>query len=185
MFDSYEKCKTTRRFRSDSATLSRNIAAFHILAYVKQATLMSQCAQQNQSHFFLSQYCRILPPRVCEAGDLDVILMHTKEPVTFVKLKDVISHAGLYPSACIRSHSCVTQRHGGGVGGVSFPGKKRYEGVLFNVISVTSGGWGSNSLKKRYVTLAWPFRSRSVCTHSRVSVNNKSVFAGNISVLIE
>ena len=33
-----------------------------------------------------------------------------------------------------------------GVWGVStFPGKKRYEGVWFNVItSVTRGGWGSN-----------------------------------------
>ena len=26
-----------------------------------------------------------------------------------------------------------------GVGGVSFPGKKRYEGVTFNVINVTTG----------------------------------------------
>ena len=31
-----------------------------------------------------------------------------------------------------------------GVGGVSFSGKKRYEGVMLNVISVTRGGWGSN-----------------------------------------
>ena len=28
------------------------------------------------------------------------------------------------------------------VGGVRFSGKKRYEGVIFNVISVTRGGWG-------------------------------------------
>ena len=31
--------------------------------------------------------------------------------------------------------------------GVSFHRKKHYEGVRFNVISITSG-WGSNSLKK-------------------------------------
>ena len=50
-FDSFEKCKTKRRFRSDSATFCRNIAAFYLLAY--------------------------------KADDLDVILMHTTEPVTF------------------------------------------------------------------------------------------------------
>ena len=31
-----------------------------------------------------------------------------------------------------------------GGGGVSFHGKRRYEGVWFNVISVTDGEWGSN-----------------------------------------
>ena len=31
---------------------------------------------------------------------------------------------------------------GGGVGGVSFPGIKRYEGVRFNVVSVTWGWVG-------------------------------------------
>ena len=31
-----------------------------------------------------------------------------------------------------------------GVGGVRFSGKKRYEGVRFNVISVTRGWVGSN-----------------------------------------
>ena len=39
-------------------------------------------------------------------------------------------------------------RNAMGVGGVSFPGKKRYEGVRFNVISVTRGWVGSNSLEK-------------------------------------
>ena len=34
------------------------------------------------------------------------------------------------------------------VGGVSFPGKKRYEGVWFNVISVTRGWVGSNFQEK-------------------------------------
>ena len=37
---------------------------------------------------------------------------------------------------------------GGGGGGVNFSGEKRYEGVRFNVISVTRGGWGPNSSKK-------------------------------------
>ena len=42
-------------------------------------------------------------------------------------------------------------------GGVSFPGKKRYEGVRFNVISVTRGWVGVKFPgKKRYVTLEWP-----------------------------
>ena len=42
-------------------------------------------------------------------------------------------------------------------GGVNFSRKKRYEGVNFNVISVTRGWGGSNfPEKKRYVTLEWP-----------------------------
>ena len=46
---------------------------------------------------------------------------------------------------------------GGGGGGVSFPGKKRYEGVRFNIISFMKG-WVGVKLpgKKRYVTLEWP-----------------------------
>ena len=32
--------------------------------------------------------------------------------------------------------------------GVKFPGKKRYEGVRFDIISVTRGGWGSNFQEK-------------------------------------
>ena len=43
--------------------------------------------------------------------------------------------------------------------GVKFSGIKRYEGVMFNIISATGGGgWvGSNFQgKKRYVTLEWP-----------------------------
>ena len=55
----------------------------------------------------------------------------------------------------LRGHSTfkcyVTQM---GVRGVRFSGKKRYEGVMFNVISVTRGWVGSNLQKKyRYVTL--------------------------------
>ena len=42
-------------------------------------------------------------------------------------------------------------------GGVSFLGKKRYEGVRFNIISVTRGWVGIKFPgKKRYVRLEWP-----------------------------
>ena len=41
--------------------------------------------------------------------------------------------------------------------GVSFPEKKRYEGVRFNVISVTRGWMGVKFPgRKRYVTLECP-----------------------------
>ena len=44
-----------------------------------------------------------------------------------------------------------------GVGGVTFSGKKRYECVRFNVISITRGWVGVQFPgKKRYVTLEWP-----------------------------
>ena len=48
-------------------------------------------------------------------------------------------------------------RNAMGIGGVSFPGKKRYEGVRFTIISVTRG-WMEVKFpgKKRYVTLEWP-----------------------------
>ena len=47
---------------------------------------------------------------------------------------------------------CYVMQWGGGV--VSFPGKKRYEGVRFNVTSVTRGWVGVKFLgKQRYVTL--------------------------------
>ena len=42
-------------------------------------------------------------------------------------------------------------------GGVNFSGKNRYEGVRFNVISVTRGWVGVQfPEKKHYVTLEWP-----------------------------
>ena len=42
-------------------------------------------------------------------------------------------------------------------GGVSFPGKKHYGGVQFNVISVMMGWVGVKFPgKKRYITLEWP-----------------------------
>ena len=37
---------------------------------------------------------------------------------------------------------------GGGGGVLDFPGKKLYEGVMFNVISVTRGGWGGPISRK-------------------------------------
>ena len=51
-------------------------------------------------------------------------------------------------------------RNAEGVGGcvcVTFSGKKRYEGVRYNVISVARG-WVEVHFpeKKRYVTLKWP-----------------------------
>ena len=39
-------------------------------------------------------------------------------------------------------------RNADGGGGVKFSGEKRYEGVRFNVISVTRGGWGSKLQEK-------------------------------------
>ena len=47
----------------------------------------------------------------------------------------------------------------GGGGGVTFSGKQHYEGVRFNVISVTRGWVGVQFPgKKRYVRLEWPLR---------------------------
>ena len=39
-------------------------------------------------------------------------------------------------------------RHILGVGGVNISRKKRYEGVMFNVIALRGGGWRSNIHKK-------------------------------------
>ena len=48
---------------------------------------------------------------------------------------------------------------GGGGGGVKFSEKKLYEGVRFNVISITRGWVGVQFPgKKRYITLEWPLR---------------------------
>ena len=52
---------------------------------------------------------------------------------------------------------------GVGVGGVSFPGKKHYEGVRFNVISITRGWVGVKFTgKKHYVTLEWPLCEKCI-----------------------
>ena len=58
----------------------------------------------------------------------------------------------LHVYVCKGPFKCyVTQM---GVGGVRFSGKKRYEGVMFNVISVTRGWVGVQFPgKQRYVTL--------------------------------
>ena len=55
----------------------------------------------------------------------------------------------------MRGHS--SERNAVGGGGVSFPGKKRYKGVRFNVISVTRGWVGVKFPgKKRYITHECP-----------------------------
>ena len=55
-------------------------------------------------------------------------------------------------------------RNAVGVGVSAFLEKKRYEGVRFNVISVTRGWVGVNVPgKKRYVTLEWPLEKPSWC----------------------
>ena len=54
-------------------------------------------------------------------------------------------------------------RNAGGVGGLIFPGKKGYEGVGFNVVSITRGWVGVRFPgKKRYATLEWPLRHYNV-----------------------
>ena len=64
-------------------------------------------------------------------------------------------------ASCVRPFNCYVTPWGGGV---SFPGKKRYEGVRFNVISVTMGWVGVKfPEKQRYVTLEWP-----PCRHNRL-----------------
>ena len=45
----------------------------------------------------------------------------------------------LHKSACKGPFKCYVMQVGGGVS--SFQGKKHYEGVWFNVISITSRGW--------------------------------------------
>ena len=51
-------------------------------------------------------------------------------------------------------------RNADGGGGVIFSGKKRYEGVRCNVISVTRGWVGVQfPEKKHYITLEWPLIS--------------------------
>ena len=54
-------------------------------------------------------------------------------------------------------------RNADGVGGgVTFSGKKRYEGVRYNVISVTRGWVGVQfPWKNRYVTLEWPLNTNA------------------------
>ena len=56
-----------------------------------------------------------------------------------------------------------------GGGGVSVPGKKRYEGVWFNIISVTRGWVGVKFPgKKHNVTLEWPLTSIIVCQNMAI-----------------
>ena len=59
-----------------------------------------------------------------------------------------------------------------GVGlSLKFSGKKRYEGVRFNVISVTREWVGVQFPgKKRYVTLEWPLSATCCCIISVVTL---------------
>ena len=60
-------------------------------------------------------------------------------------------------------------RNADGGGGVNFSKKKCYEGVRFNVISVTRGWVGVQfPEKKRYVTLEWPLTPRTIMIYYRV-----------------
>ena len=48
-------------------------------------------------------------------------------------------------------------RNAGGGGGINFSGKKRYEDVRFNTISITRGVCGVQFPEKKcYITLEWP-----------------------------
>ena len=60
--------------------------------------------------------------------------------------------------------------------GVKFPGKKRYEGVRFKVISVTRGHWVGVKFpgKKRYITLERPPTLNSLT--SPVHTRSSSIF---------
>ena len=59
-------------------------------------------------------------------------------------------------------------RNAVGVGGVSFPGKKHFEDVRFNVITISAlrgGGWGQNFQEKNVmqsITFEASDRSRSL-----------------------
>ena len=55
-------------------------------------------------------------------------------------------------------------------GGVGFLGKKRYEGVRFNVIGVTRGWVGVHfSGKMCYITLEWPLTTTTLTMVYRMS----------------
>ena len=56
-----------------------------------------------------------------------------------------------------------------GVEGVSIFRKKRYEGIRFNVISVTKGWVGVQFPEKKcYVTLEWPLRRKHFINSPRL-----------------
>ena len=80
------------------------------------------------------------------ADDLVIISPSVKGLQRLLDICDVYGQKG--PFKCY-----VTQM---GVGGVTFFGKKRYEGVRYNVISITRGWVGVQFPgEKRYVTLEW------------------------------
>ena len=70
------------------------------------------------------------------------MLVLTSRKITWQKIKKPIFDGTIFTLGAVQ----VLRN---AVGGVSiFPEKKRYEGVQFNVISVTRGGWGPNSQEK-------------------------------------
>ena len=76
-----------------------------------------------------------------------------------------------------------------GVGGVNFYGKKHYEGVRFNVISVTRGWVGVHFPgKKRYVTLEWPLMEKthlkSCCLYKQCKHHTRDAFSVHINGFI-
>ena len=68
---------------------------------------------------------------------------------------------------------------------VSFPGKKRNEGVRFNVISFTRGWVGVQlSREKRYVTLEWPLAMYLCITCVRQAHKTVTNIAGYVPVRV-
>ena len=72
------------------------------------------------------------------------------------------------------------------MGGVSFPGKRHYEGIRFNIISVTRG-WVEVKFpgEKHYVTLEW-LRSENyldVANECHRSTNLRDPFAMQLKYL--
>ena len=59
----------------------------------------------------------------------------------------------------------------------NFPGEKRYGGVMFNVISITSG-WAVVQFpeKKGYVTLEWPLNQYNNNNFSFTRIRSKTLF---------
>ena len=70
-----------------------------------------------------------------------------------------------------------------GVGGLRFSGKKRYEGVRFNVISVTRGWVGVQfPEEKRYVALEWPLTKMEILPRkSDLTTMSRQFFINNSS----
>ena len=81
-------------------------------------------------------------------------------PITFTQVGRIhVILRLLFISESMGIGAIQVLRNAGGGGGINFSGKKRYEGVQFNIISVTSRWVGVQfPEKKRYATLEWPRR---------------------------